>query len=508
MSSSSRAGRAPGNPRRRLPLVKPSGQSGNAGQGYVSFKERFCIPGYKDPEVMLIRGFSFIALTVVCCIAPTCPVIAQSIQFIEPCLVKTMPHLGTLPANTPIIQVAGHEFRKSDGCSPVFVTFTWENQYDRGDGCTQYSLKFVHTFPGEFWYRTDREEFAIAAASQWKGLNLVREFKGFGQKCVKYEDGVCTACEKFDYGHVHPVKTVWAYIAELTYGYPEVTRGDETVPVTFNAVSPDFRFDNGLYQWMPVPLHINNAGLASFDYRKIVKEASGQGIYAIKVEYDQDNDVEDVPSGHKGSLLIRLDFDERCGGNNQSDMDPCQQIEELLTTELRWALNLRDIYEGAKERARDVNHIKELVNEEIRERYPHLDSNQMTWMLDNMGTTNLQTLEISVPEFCDECAAYPLCRWKREIIELHENTHKMNLEENNQWKLLLTDTPYQYERYPRANERNIAIAKVYADMEVIAYNERAKFIVDLINKELGSAPGCTFDFKFWSDFDAMVNTIQ
>lgn len=158
---------------------------------------------------MFSRRLSAIALFFVFYLMPG-PAMAQFLPQLEPCFAKTMPHLKTLPAGTPIIQSIGHIFRNTDKCAPFFVTFTWENHYDQGDGYTHYSLNFVYTFPGELWYRTDKEEFTLAGdPAHWRGINRVRKFDGYGQSCVRIdEEGVCTELHKFDRGHVRPLQTL------------------------------------------------------------------------------------------------------------------------------------------------------------------------------------------------------------------------------------------------------------------------------------------------------------
>jgi len=416
-----------------------------------------------------------------------------------------------LPAGVPIIQVIGHEFRNSDKCVPFFVTFTWENHYDRGDGYTHYSLRFVHTFPGELWYRTDKEEFTLVAdPAHWEGLNKIRKFDGFGQVCARIdENGACVDLRKFDRDQVRAKKTSGVYLGALSYAYPSVTTRGEAVPIAFHAMSPEFGFRNTRHEWRPGGglVEINNTALVSFDYRAIVKEASKQGTYITTVKYNQDNDVQDVPSGNKGELVIKLDFDQRCNGNNQSEMSPCQQVAELLT-DLKSALELRDIYMEVAPDAKDEFHIDELIIEKLRLRNPHMDSKKEAWLLNNAGGTNPRTGEINVPDYCDECAAHPLCSWQGDMIKAHENTHKEYLQKNSDARLLLTDTEYQMSNYPDVNELGRAKAEVIADMESVAYNERAKYIRNLINEQLNQSPGCTFDPQFYSDFDALINKIK
>ena len=137
-----------------------------------------------------------------------------------------------------------------------------------------------------------------------------------------------------------------------------------------------------------------------------------------------------------------------------------------------------------------------------------MNRKEEAWLLNNAGGTNPRTGQIDVPDYCDECAAHPLCTWQADIIKVHENTHKEYLEQNPTARLLLTDTEYQTSNYPDVNKLGRAKAKVIADMESVAYNERARYIRDLINEQLNQSIGCKADPQFYSDFDALVNKIK
>lgn len=461
--------------------------------------------------IMKTRILPSIALIVIVYITLGYSMIAHSTSGIEPCFAKKLPQLKMLPAGMTIIQVIGHEFRNSDKCAPFHVTFTWENHYDRGDGHTYYSLTYVHTFPGELWYRTDKEEYTIVAnPAHWEGLNKIRSFTGSGQVCTrKDENETCEDLRKFDRDQLRAKQIAGVHLSALSYGYPGVTTRGESVPIAFYAQSSEFEFRNTRHKWQPGGglVEINNAALVSFDYPAIVEAASEQGTYTTTVSYNQNNDVQDIPSGHKGKLVITLDFDQRCDGNNQAEIDPCQQIAELLN-DLESALELRDLYMEVAPNANDEFHIDELVMEKLRLRHPDMDSEKEAWLLNNAGGTNPRTGEIDVPDFCDECAAHPLCSWRGDIIKMHETTHKEYLQNNPEAKLLLTDTDYQMSNYTDVNQLGRAKAAVIADMEYTAYNERAKYIRSLINDQINQSSGCTFNPQFYSDIDALVSRIK
>ena len=74
--------------------------------------------------------------------------------------------------------------------------------------------------------------------------------------------------------------------------------------------------------------------------------------------------------------------------------------------------------------------------------------------------------------------------------------HQEFLLENPEARLLLTDEDCQVGNYPAIEELGRAKAKVIADMESVAYNERTKSIRELIIEQLNQSLGCTFGRNF------------
>lgn len=455
---------------------------------------------------MLTRTLATLALIFVFYLLPGQSAMAQFTPQLEPCFAKTMPQLKSLPAGTPIIQSIGHIFRNSDKCAPFFVTFTWENHYDQGDGYSHYSLNFVYTFRGELWYRTDKEEFTLAGdPAHWQGINKIGKFDGYGQSCVRLDEkGACTELHRFDRGQVRPLKTGGDYLGALTYGFPAVTTQGVLVPIDLHALSPSFEFRNSWHEWHPNGglIEINNPALVSFDFRALTKAAKEWESYSTTINYNQDNDTEDMPSGHKGRLVIKLDFDQFCEGENNKDMEPCKQTETLLD-DLKLALELRDLYPAVLPDATSEFDIDKLVLDQLRLSHPSLSSKDEAWMLNNAGGTNPKTLDISIPDYCDKCSAQPLCKWRGDVMEVHENTHVQYLLQNPADRQTLiaehaTDTV----------KHSLDKAKITSDMEYRAYNERAKAILELIKQQLNQSTGCTFNPQFYPDLDALKSRID
>ena len=457
---------------------------------------------------MLSRIVSTIALLVIIFLMPGFSNTAQAGFKLEPCFAKNIPHLSALPGDIPIIQVSGHVFRKKDKCAPFFVTFTWENHYDRGDGHSHYSLEYVQTFPGEFWYRTDKEEFTLTGnPEQWQGLSRVRKFNGYGQSCVRLDEkGGCDELRKYDRGQVRAKKTPNEFLSSLSYGYPAVTTQGQEVPITFSALSPLFEFRNNRHKWLAGGGHIeiNNPALISFNFRELIKAATEAETYTTTVNYNQNNDTEDVPSGHKGKLTIKLDFDQVCDGDNQKDMDPCQQLEALLD-DLKFSLEVRDLYPAVLQDATDDSNLDDLVLDQLRSSHPYMSSDEQSNMLDNAGTTNPKTLKIFVPDYCHNCAARPLCKLRGESMLEHEQTHVDYLLDNPMDRQILnTDPATVTDTVQHGRDR----ARIASKMEYLSYNNQAKYILARIKDQLNQTNGCTLQPRFYSDLDELSNRIN
>jgi hypothetical protein len=447
-------------------------------------------------------------ILIICGVSPW-PAFGESVlPQLVPCFEKSMPGISTLPASVPIILAIGHEFRNGDECEPVTVTLTWENYYDRQDGYTHYDLRLADKFSGELWYRTDREEFALVAdPAHWAGYDKILAFDGFGQECARFDEyGTCVDLRKFDRGQVHPQKTGGVFLGSLTYGYPEVTRNGEKIPITFFASTPVFEFRNAFHYWVPDDglVRINNAALVSFNFKALVKAASEDGIYTARVQYDQNNDLDYTPSYHKGELVIKLDFDKICNGDDNSGMGECDQIRKLVS-DLKWALELRDIYRDVLPDASNQSELEARVLERLRLNHPDMTDEDSAWLLKNSGQTDPKTLEITVPDLCNRCTAKPLCSWQTEAIRIHEKTHVAYLVANPQdRKTLITESGTAVD----ANKVDRDKARITSQMEYRAYNERAKYLLELIEQQINSTAGCPFSLEFYDEIEKLTKAID
>lgn len=440
-------------------------------------------------------------------LSPGLVLTSQAAQGIEPCLAKNMPQISMLPANVPIVQVMGHMFRKQDKCAPFYVTFSWENHYDRGDGYTHYSLNYTHTFPGELWYRTDKEEFTLTGnPEQWQGLSKIRTFTGYGQVCTRFDDkGACEDLRKFDRDQVRAKTTPVEFLSSVSYSYPAITTRGQSVPITFSALSPLFEFRNSWHTWQPDGglMEINNPALINIDFAALTKAAADWESYTVTVSYNNNNDLSAMPSGHKGKLTIKFDFDRLCDGENNKDDDHCQQIQALLN-EFKSAIELRDLYTEVLPDATDEHHLEELVFDQLRLRHPYMSDSDVASSIENSAGTNPKTLEITIPEYCIKCAASPLCQWRGEMMEVHENTHVDFLLLNPDDRTTLITDP----GILPAKQHGLDKARITAEMEYRAYNKHAMYLSDLIDQQLRQSTGCALNPQFYADLDELNNKLD
>ncbi len=458
----------------------------------------------------IVRSYSLLAvlMMVVCSFSPR-PADGESIlPGFVPCFERDLPTMKMLPSNIPMIMVAGHKFRMADKCEPVTITFTWTNYYDEKDGYAFYNLKYSHKFSGEVWYRTDRAEFTIVGnPANWVGYDKILSFDGAGQYCAKQDGtGQCEDLRKFEHGQVMALKTGGVYLGSLTYAYPEVVTNGETVPVTFFAQSPLFEFRNQQGKWLPGDgtIEINNPALIHFDYQTLVKAASDEKAYTVTVPYKYDNDTGDMPSYDTGRLVIKLDFDKVCNGDDETGMSKCEQIQALLP-ELRWAIELRDDYRDLLPDASDMDELENLVNARIRLTHPYMTQDESDALDKVFGKTYTRSLKTEVPDLCSDCTARPLCEWRTQAIAVHEETNRKYLELNKRDRDMLNIEPGYIQNATAVGREQ---ARILSVMEYRAYNERAKFLLNLIAQQMDKAPDCSFSKEFQSELESLSEQVD
>jgi hypothetical protein len=184
----------------------------------------------------------------------------------------------------------------------------------------------------------------------------------------------------------------------------------------------------------------------------------------------------------------------------------CEQLESLLFNIL-WAIDLRDLFKSKSEIAESTEQLDLLVNQELKKRYPDLDILDEKFLNENAGNYTYQTGEIVVPNLCKGCATMPLCMWNMEGLRIHEKTHQLDALADPNIKRLFTDTQYQMEHYT-ANELGGVQAQVQGDLDYHAYDENARYLMDILQMELSRSTGCSFPPEFYMNLNKALDALK
>ncbi len=224
----------------------------------------------------------------------------------DPCFAKKKMQAYKVPGDTVIFNVNGHDFRMKDECIPFSATLNWDTVY-RTDAHNYYKLKLKQIMPGELWFKKDKKEFTfIASPTVYKGLEKISFLNTKGQLC---KDG-CKKRIRFGSAVVDPQRG--QSYGTLEYGYPKKTVDPDLVGTFFRATVVGFKMVSGKDHWKPERPDINNFDISKFSYKDIIKAASKKGHVTETIRFDGNNDVENNPSHHKGSLKVTLNFGATC----------------------------------------------------------------------------------------------------------------------------------------------------------------------------------------------------
>ncbi len=184
----------------------------------------------------------------------------------------------------------------------------------------------------------------------------------------------------------------------------------------------------------------------------------------------------------------------------------CEQLEALLSKVL-WAIDMRDKYGSMAQHADSVADLHAMVNLDLNDRYPGLDIVDKQFLADNAGGYNIHSGETILPNLCKGCATRPLCAWDREGLRIHEKTHELDVLANPVLKRLFADTQYQMANFT-ANQLAKEQARVWGEMDYHAYDENARYLMDILQRELSGSMGCNLPPQFYSDLDKAINALK
>jgi len=242
---------------------------------------------------------------------------AAAIAFkLKPCETKKKFDAMQIPPSQSIASIIGHEFRKADMCVPIEIRMKWDEHYKAGEH-SFYDVKADEVYPGEFWYRVDREEFAIVANGMaFSGNDRMVSFSASGEACHHGEKGVCDSWTPFGADDVKPHVILGSKTGSFQYGYPTVVTADEEIPHGVAISPPHFEFFRSKDSYSRPPMvDIDNIALldaSPLDYKEITKAAAKRLPYSKSISWDRNENIEDAPTDHRGTLTMQISFSPVC----------------------------------------------------------------------------------------------------------------------------------------------------------------------------------------------------
>jgi hypothetical protein len=235
--------------------------------------------------------------------------IAQIPQ-IKPCYAKDLMEPMPLPPDTEIIQVSGHKFRKKDPCIPFDVTMSWKEHFNNAP-YAQWDLNYTQVFSGELWYKKDIEEIAFAANPiNWAGSDRITSFSASGSFCKSMRGDTCNEMTMFGSSHAIPTKLgTLSAGGSIEYAFPKLPN---IVDEIFVLGRVDYEFKKGEDYARPGMTWINNLTLNPFKYVAIREAIENRKVYDVVINYNKNNDLEDVYSYSNGQVKLKFNFNPRC----------------------------------------------------------------------------------------------------------------------------------------------------------------------------------------------------
>jgi hypothetical protein len=257
-----------------------------------------------------------LSLVLVFAIAIAVPATAQAIMKLEPCEAKKKFDAMPLPPTQPIALVAGHEFRKADVCVPIEIRAKWTNHYTRMDH-SFYDMSASEVYPGEFWYRIDREEFVLVAnGKNYSGGDKLLSISASGESCHNASDiDKCNSWTAYSNAHVQTIPIFASKTGAFVYTYPTVLTQDQSIPEGVNVMAPPFEFRKSAdLHSSPSIVEIDNLDLFDqnpFRYKDLVDAALHKRVVTKQVSWNR-NEKKGEATKHKGTLKLQIAFAPVC----------------------------------------------------------------------------------------------------------------------------------------------------------------------------------------------------
>jgi hypothetical protein len=333
---------------------------------------------------------------------------------------------------------------------------------------------------------SDKKDYYITSIST--GITA----SGSGRECVErsyYSPPSCARWEQYAVSEISSGEIYPQFYAEVVRGAPE--GGGMKVEV----ISPSivFRSMNGRAS-SALGCFGSKINLSNTAFAASLQDGRFQDTQHVGREFAG------TPGCSQGSQ-IEVSM-ELCDPEAFSEMDHCGAIEALLG-EMEFILAVRDAFQKAIDRqpqnqARDIEHLFEIAGEELNQVYPQARSLKEAYLHKSTGGYDICNRKKIVPDQCKtSCSPGPLCSWQTEALDAHESTHQDDVESDPHLFKLSCNTVYRADNYPSNAAADRAEARAWGEMDVHAYNEQAKVMREIIERELNLSTGCPFEAGFY-----------
>lgn len=243
------------------------------------------------------------------------PVSAQVFK-LAPCESKKRFDAMPIPASTTIGVIVGHEFRKGDVCIPIELRTRWQVRYE-SFAHNFYDMTGQEVYPGEFWYRADREEFVIVAnGKSYSGNDALVALSASGEACNHSYNTTCDKWTPFGRDDAVVVPLLDSKTGSFVYGHPTVITTDQEIAAAVNIMPPPFEFRRSADVYFRPPM-VTIDNLALFDaepltYAELVRAAGRRQPVSRTVSWNRNENTEENPSKYRGALSFQIVFSPVC----------------------------------------------------------------------------------------------------------------------------------------------------------------------------------------------------
>jgi len=344
------------------------------------------------------------------------------------------------------------------------------------------TTEFYNPKTGKF---TDKKEYSLKSIS-----TRVRPPSFSGKECIETIGNNWKACQKWEQYGLYEIDELNNYQSIHEWAVGGTANSDgimirvDTPTIVFRTTKKNRSRSPGCFG---ADIFISNVNFeADIEDNK------------VKAQQQTGRDFGGTPHCGKGSVVsTNL---ELC-----KEKPRCAQLEALLDNVL-WAIDLRDKFLAKSAIASSEEQLVQLVNIDLGARYPGLDITDKEYLQKNAGGYNYYTGKTTLPNLCRGCATRPLCRWDMEALGVHEKTHELDVLANPVLKRIFIDTHFQQVNYT-ATQLAKEQARVRGEMEHHAYDEQARYLMDILDFEL-SKSACSFPASFYEKHNNAKNKLK